>query len=353
MPLFLRQILPTSWMRTRMTLTGWCLIVVSLGLGLAAYNTASNILFLALSLLLSSLILSGLLSLINFKKLEWDLRVSSHLRAGEVGVAEIDLANKKTVFPSMSICFHLQSEIVTEEGTVHMQNALNPGESCKLKWRIVPQGRGQFDLRLSGVQSQFPFGFLRRTIGSNSYAKVIVWPARVKYTFQMFSGNYRASAGVANKRLGQGGDLVNIRPYESGDAPRLVHWKATARTGRLMIRQLAQEGESGYNLHVDADATRWNEIQLERLCSLVCSLAEDLFHSGRLERVKLGDSTPLPIRTVHDLHILFNALSLLKCEGESLKPPVSQKSNWLTFGPVGKRGVAIYLEGDHAGQVDD
>ena len=65
-------------MRIKMTLTGWCLIVVSLGLGVAAYNTASNILFLTLSLLLSSLILSGVLSLINFKKLRWELRVPSH-----------------------------------------------------------------------------------------------------------------------------------------------------------------------------------------------------------------------------------------------------------------------------------
>ena len=352
-PLFLRQILPAAFMRTKMTLTGWCLIVVSLGLGAAAYNTTSNILFLALSLLLSSLILSGVLSLINFKKLEWNLRVPLHLRAGEVGAAEIDLANKKTVFPSMSICFNLESEIVTEEGRVYMQNTLNPGESCKLKWRITPQKRGRFDLRLSGVQSQFPFGFLQRTIESNLHAAVIVWPARVEYTFQMSSGGYRVSTGTAKKRLGQGGDLLNIRPYERGDVPRFVHWKATARTGRLMIRQLAQEGESGYSLYIDTDATKWDEAQFERLCSLVCSLAEDLFYSGRLERVQVGDSTLLPIRTAHDLYILFDELSLLKRQRKPVTSPASQQSNWLTFGPVGERGVAIYLEGNHAGQIDD
>lgn len=352
-PLFLRQIFPASFMRIKMTLTGWCLIVVSLGLGVAAYNTASNILFLTLSLLLSSLILSGVLSLINFKKLEWELRVPSHLRADEVGVVEIDLINKKTVFPSMSICFYLQSEIVTEERKVYMQNALDPGESCKLKWSMTPRKRGQFDLRLSGVQSKFPFGFLQRKIGSDSHATVIVWPARVEYTFQMFSGGYHASADTVNKRLGQGGDLLNIRPYERGDAPRFIHWKATARTGRLMIRQLSQEGESGYSLYVDTDATLWSEAQFERMCSLVCSLSEDLFNSGRLEKVKLGDSTLFSVQTVHDLHRLFGELSLLKCEGKSPKLPAKQQSNWLTFGPVGEGGVAIYFGGNHAGQIDD
>ena len=351
--LLLRQVLPASVLRTKMTLTGWCLVAVSLGLGAAAFNTTSNILFLALSLLLSSLILSGVLSLINFKKLNWDLRSPSNLRAGEVCAAEIDLVNEKTVFPSMGICFHLQSEIVAEEGKVYVQNALNPGESCKLKWLITPQKRGRFGMRLSGVQSQFPFGFLQKTIGSDLHSTVIVWPARLEYTFQIFSGGYRMSTGAVNKRLGQGSDLLNIRPYERGDAPRFIHWKATARMGRLMIRQLAHEGESGYKLYVDADAAKWNEAQFERLCSLVCSLAEDLFYCGRLETAKLGDSAPLPMRSVKNLHTFFDALSVLKRQEKPVDFPVNQQANWLTFGLMGERGVAIYLEGKHAGQIDD
>lgn len=345
--------MPASLLRTKMTLTGWCLVIVSLGLGAAAYNTASNILFLALSLLLSSLILSGVLSLINFKKLNWDLKAPSHLRVGEAGAAEINLVNRKTVFPTMSICFHLQSAMVAEAGKVYMQNTLNPGEACKLKWVITPGRQGQFDLRLSGVQSQFPFGFLRKTIGSDLQATVIVWPARVAYTFQMSGGGYRRLSGRAKNRLGQGSDLLNIRPYERGDAPRFIHWKATARTGRLMIRQLAQEGESGYGLRVDTGAEKWNEAQFERLCSLVCSLAEDLFHSGRLEWVQLGGSSLLPVRTVHDLHRLFDALSLLKREESPVDMPLSQPASWLTFGPMGERGVAIYSEGSHVGQIED
>ena len=352
-PLFLRQILPASALRTQMTLTGWCLVFVSLGLGAAAYNTESNILFLALSLLLSSLILSGVLSLINFKKLEWDLSAPQNLRAGETGAVEIDLVNKKTVFPSMSICFNLQSEIVAGESKVYMQNVLDAGESCKLRWHIRPQRRGQFELRLSGVQSQFPFGFLRKTIGSDLHTTVTVWPVRVAYTFQVSGGGYKASSGFYRKRPGQGSDLLNIRPYEQGDAPRFVHWKASARTGRLMIRQLAQEGEKGYSLCVDTNISKWNEVQFERLCSLTCSLAEDLFYSGRLERIKLGDSSMQPIQTVHDLYKLFDSLSLLKRQEKSVDVSISQQAGWLTFGPLGESGVAIYLEGNHAGQVDD
>ena len=48
-PLFLRQVFPRKAQRTKLTITGWMLIFVSMGIGSAAYNTASNILFMTLS----------------------------------------------------------------------------------------------------------------------------------------------------------------------------------------------------------------------------------------------------------------------------------------------------------------
>lgn len=351
-PLFLRQILPTRVLRTRITLTGWFLIIVSLGLGLAAYNNGSNILFLALSLLLSSLILSGFLSLINFRKLDWHLKVSTNLRAGEISSAGIDLSNQKTLFPSMNLCFLFQSDLAAQESEIYTRNALNPNESCTLKWSFKPEKRGQYELRVTGVRSKFPFGFLQRTVPSDLQANVKVWPARTNYTFSVFGSGHHKTTGSVRNKLGQGSDLLNIRSYEYGDTPRLIHWKATARTGRLMVRQLADEGESGYHLYVNSAQDLWDEVQFELLCSLVASLAEDLFHQGRLETVKLDASAPLKMRAKADLHGLFDQLAVLERYDRSADILTSQKPNQLTFGPSGEEGVIVYLGGDYAGQAD-
>ena len=267
-------------------------------------------------------------------------------------MAEIDLVNKKGVFPSMSLCFQLQSEMVAREGMVYLRNALYPGESTKLKWEITPLKRGQFELWLTGVQSKFPFGFLQKTVGSYQHTDVLVWPARVAYLFSASDGYQQMFTGAAKNKPGQGSDLLNIRPYEHGDAPRFIHWKATARTGQLMIRQLAQEGQGGYHLYVDSDAAQWRGAQFELLCSLVFSLAEDLFHHERLETVQLNDSVPLTIRTKQDLHLLFDQLSLLERQEQRAGALVNQRKNQLTFGPMAEEGVAIYLEGNYAGQTD-
>ena len=124
LPLFLRQIFPANFQKTKLTTTGWMLIMVSMGIGLAAYNTASNILFMTLSLMLSCLILSGILSLINFKKLNWHLKVPAHLQVGEVGAAEINLENQKKIFPTMSICFRVGHSESKDLKALYMPSSL-------------------------------------------------------------------------------------------------------------------------------------------------------------------------------------------------------------------------------------
>jgi uncharacterized protein (DUF58 family) len=353
LPLFLRQILPSSMLKTRLTLTGWCLVIVSMGIGSAAYNTASNILFMTLSLLLSSLILSGILSFVNFRKLHWVLHAPAHLKVGEVGMAEVDLSNRKLMLPTMSLCFQVETGAGGDVKRLYLRHGLGAGESTKIEWTFVPHERGCFQVRLSGVESQFPFGFLRKVIGVGVEESVLVWPAEIDYSFRVVSGGQRFSTGASRRNVGAGSDLLSLRPYERGDPPRLVHWKATARMGKLMIRQLAQEGESGYHLYIDADAAQWEGAQFEQLCSVACSLADDLFHAGRLDSVTIAGEVPVKVRGIRELHDCFDLLALLERRAHTVVPFIGTRSNRITFRPCGERGVAIYVEESQAGQTDD
>jgi len=75
------------------TKTGLMLIGVSLGIGTAAFNTAHNILYIALALLLSALLLSGLLSWLNFSGSRWRLVLEPHFRAGEPTPLRLEARN--------------------------------------------------------------------------------------------------------------------------------------------------------------------------------------------------------------------------------------------------------------------
>lgn len=351
-PLFLRQVLPQHLQRTRLTITGWMLIVVSMGIGSAAYNTSSNILFMTLSLLLSSLILSGILSLINFRKLSWSLSTPGHLQVGEVGMAQVNLENRKHRFPSMGIVFQVGSS--AQEGTVrlHLRHAVSARERASLEWTFVPTRRGPCQVYLHGVESKFPFGFLLKGIGQTVEETILVWPARADYIFKPDAEGRRFQAGVSKRRAGAGNDLLNLRTYERGDAPRLIHWKATARMNKLMVRQLAQEGEAGFHLWVSPEAANWTAAQLEALCSTACALAEDLFQAGRLETVAVGRAGGTAVRGMRELHDFFDELALLKADSGQGAVPISvtERRNQITFKPLGE-GVSIHVNGTQAGQA--
>lgn len=352
-PLFLRQILPAQLQRTRLTLTGWMLIIISMGIGSAAYNTASNILFMTLSLLLSSLVLSGILSLINFKKMSWALKVPEHLQVDEIGMAEVALTNQKRIFPSMCIALQVSSSADESIKRLYLKNALSAGDSKNLEWTFLPKRRGEFKIYLRGLESKFPFGFLLKSVGDTEEETLWVWPARVDYEFQPSADGRRFQTGASRRRAGSGNDLLNLRQYERGDPPRLIHWKASARMNKLMIRQLAQEGESGFHLRVNPDSDLWSPDHIETLCSLACALSEDLFHAGQLETVQLAEDEIISVRGLRELHDFYDGLA--KLERLPPAPAHSEADTWrrnlITFKPCGEGGVTIHVDGTQAGQA--
>ncbi len=352
LPIFLRQLMPARERRTHLTATGWVLILVAMGIGSAAYNTSSNILFLTLSVVLSSLVLSGILSALNFRRLSWELRAPVRLRAGETGMAEVELTNKKTVFPTFSVWFECGTGDGEQTGRLYLRHSLAARASARLEWPFVFGARGERFIRIGGVASRFPFGFLRKQVGAARETSVLVWPARMDYCFDPAATGRRHQAEEAGRARGQGTDLLNIRAYERGDPPRLIHWKASARTGRLMVRQLAEESSKAYRMRVETDAARWRGPRFETLCSLACALAEDLFYAGRLERIEVDDGVSFVLRGVHDLHDFFDYLARAEPVRGAAALSSPAPPNLIRFRPSGERGAAIFL-GDHAaGEAD-
>src|SRR3954470_5176218 len=103
------MVYPQRGHRILPTIPGLVLIGLSLGIGTAAYNSSSNILFITLSLLLACLILSGVLSWLNLRGVTWRLRVAPPLRAGHDAVVTLELRNAKTFLPTYGLWFEFMA----------------------------------------------------------------------------------------------------------------------------------------------------------------------------------------------------------------------------------------------------
>jgi uncharacterized protein (DUF58 family) len=372
---------PRRHERIQPTLSGVVLIGLSLGIGTAAYNSASNILFIALSLLLACLILSGVLSWLNLRKLEWRLELQPHLRAGQETEVGLLLGNTKRQLPTYALWFEFSArpfvrgdsarpestitgrgidvwaalakvQEAATVGTVHLRTRLDPGGEARLGWVFTPARRGLLRVDLLGVGSLYPFGFLRKLTATDIGREVPVWPAPVEYRRFSGSGPRRPSGDLQQARAGNEGDMIALRRYESGDSHRLIHWKASARSGRLLIRQFSAQDSETCSIWLTTDAAVWSRPeQFELLMSFAATLAQDLFRAGRLQSAAIDDAPQIEMRRLADLESFLDRLA----EAVPLEAPREARAagpekgrrrlNLITFEPDGARGVAAYTNG--------
>lgn len=352
---FLAQLIrPPEGHRTIPTKTGSMLILVSLGVGSAAFNTGHNILYITLSLLLSSLLLSGVLSWMNFRGCRWRIRTDPRGRVGESHVVAVELRNTKRWMPSFGFVFRvglLRSGVAER---LLMKKPLQPGSMLRLEWLVAPAVRGCETIRLIDLSCRFPFGFLRKSIVESHQAEVVIWPPRVNYRFRAREGFAQGTQGRDQLRRGEGEDILSLRDYRVGDAPRRVDWKASARTRRIVVRETAEETRDRYSLDLQPHPKQWqNEDQFERLCALAGTLAEDLFWQGRLEAVRIGARRFESLRSPSDLYRFLDHLAVLEPVVPDPNPEGSGRSPdprfIIRFQPDGADGVICALDGKAVG----
>ncbi len=394
-------IFPARHHRITPTITGLVLIGLALGIGSAAYNSASNILFITLSLLLACLILSGVMSWLNIRGVRWRLLLQPPLRAGQETPVTLELWNRKTLLPTYGLWLELgarpvpagprraestvtassaeiraalvRNERAAVRGRLGLRERLDPGGQTRLDWMFVPARRGRVRVELTSVGSLFPFGFLRKSHGTWLHREVVVWPAPVGYRFVRNAAAAHQAEGGRVARPGAGNDLLALRRYQAGDSHRLIHWKASARQRQLLVRQFAAESAEGYALWVQTAPATWvREEQFELLCRFAATLAEDLFTAGRLAVVAVNAEEPIATRRVRDLEAFLDRVAVLTADGgpppatgvkngadagagptgagpparNRPSPVLRLRRHVITLGPEGLRGVAAYVDGE-------
>jgi uncharacterized protein (DUF58 family) len=367
--------------RIEPTLSGGMLIALALAIGMAAYNAANNILFITLSLLLACLILSGVLSWMNFRRMRWSLTVAAPLRAGRPAVAVVTVRNDKRVLPSYGLWFNFLAKRIelgaplrpettftgrglnvrailarAAEGETRerafLPARIDPDGEARLEWNFRPEKRGRLRVELENVGSLFPFGFLKKHLAIGTAQECVVWPAPVEFRRFRVSASRRLHGGERMARVGAGSDLLALRRYESGDSHRLIHWKASARTRKLLVRQFAAESDESFAIWVKTGAADWPQPeQFELLLSFAATLAEDLFRADQLESVALDAEPPIAVRRVGDVEAFLDQLAVAQPRGaasDRLRTPrtLAARGNVITFSPDGSRGIVAWVDGE-------
>jgi uncharacterized protein (DUF58 family) len=321
------------------TRDGKYFVALTLGIGFAAINTGNNLLYLILGMMLALIIGSGVLSEISLRGLEVSRRIPQRIFAGKPFLMGINLCNTKKKMPSFSI--EVEDIILGQPLDKKCYFLKIPaGRTQKTAYRHTLTRRGSYTFTACKVSTKFPFALFHKSRQLSLQEEAIVFPAI--YPVLPPQGHSSDTGDSMAGRLDRRGDFFALRDYQEGDDPRDIHWRKSARTDRLMIRQYEQQ--YGRRIAIFLDNYQQHEVLSpddlnlqERAVSHAASLAAHY--------IQLGYAVQLVTRTVSiapgsgptQLTSLLRALALI--EFIDHEAPFAAPARWtgecIFVGPVG------------------
>ena len=104
-----------------------------------------------------------------------------------------------------------------------------------LMWPIDTSRRGLYLVGPSRLEAGDPFGLVRRVLATREPSPVLVVP-RV-HPVDVRLGRAQAEEEESGERAGSE-TFHSLREYVPGDPQKLIHWKSSARAGKLMVRRM-------------------------------------------------------------------------------------------------------------------
>jgi len=299
-------------------------VLLAVGVGFAAVNTGNNLLYLLLGWLLSFIIASGILSEMTLKRLTVERRPPPRVFAGEPFLMEVVIKNEKLARASFSI----EVEDLVGKTPLDKRCYFLKIPACKAQrtsYRHTFVRRGLYTLTGYRVATKFPFALFRKSRDVEAPLDVLVYPAPVHV--RLPASRTQARGEAMSQRTGRRGEFVGLREHRSGDDRRDVHWRSSARTGRLVVREYQDEYAHEVVIGVDhalpdavrdavADGALTPAIELavaavERAISVAASLAAVYLERGfSVELCARGCHVPAGTGRMHEARIA-RALALL------------------------------------------
>ena len=290
-------------MEYRITRQGWIYIGGIVLVALAAINTGNNLLFLILACLIASILMSGILSSVTLTGVEMHLQVPEHIFAGQTVRCVVELKNEKLTLPSFSLRVEGVQKKATNAAAILPAPVYFPylpkDDSVKQGVPLMFPRRGLYRQEAFRIVTTFPFGFLQKARRLDLASEALVYPS-IEATSDFLEVMFGIQGAIESLAKGRGQDLYALRDYLPTDNVRHVHWKASARSGSLMVREFAREDDSRVILVFDphsgaaqTTASAQEKERFEEAVRICAAIAWNLYERGTLLQFQSG-STELP-----------------------------------------------------------
>jgi len=260
----LKEVLSAAWPRLRrrslarykfrLPAEGRVFLIMISVLFIGSLLGRSNSLLLVFCCLTGPFVINGGLIFAMLQRLTVTRDAPLRMMAGECVAVEIQLANRKRLLPTWMMSVRDRAETVAEviEPEVLFVHVPRKGRQVSA-YQLSIAVRGRATLGPVVVHSRFPLGVVERGLEFDLPAQILVYPriGRLTQSWRRFTETTHTSSQSARQSSHAADTFHTLREYHSGDDPRTIHWRTSARRNELMVREFRDQRDTPVVLLLD------------------------------------------------------------------------------------------------------
>ena len=292
-----------------------------------------GLLFMLAGLMIVPLILNWRFVMSSVYALNPRRRTNQTTSAGQTTLVEWQMKNSHRWLTSWAI--KIKDEIKQLEPGDETQRSevellipqVASGETVSGTYRLHFGNRGIYELGPANISTAFPVGLLQGSYNFFQSSKIYVGPRLGVLTPVWHQRMQSLVAGDQSNQRRRGieqDEFYALRPWKSGDSLRWIHWRSSARTGKITVKQFDQKGDRDFALLFDCwmkDDTVVNRNNVELAASFTATILSELEHfvKGQVAVSLCGDKPILAIGQINAAFVqeLTKALATIKPSSET------------------------------------
>lgn len=213
-------------------------------IGLAALNASVNVLFLVFGSAVGLLLSGALMARGTLRKLRVTRETPDAAVAGRPFVVRYCVSNHRArrAAYSIRICetLNVGPHVLRVEAYVDHVPA---NGTAVIDVPISAPGRGYLRFETIRLTTRFPFGLFGRRLTVAAHDQTTIFPALLNLRKRFRDARQTAARQALRAREDRhsGEEFYGLRDYREGDSMHRVHWRRSACTGQLVVREMAEQ----------------------------------------------------------------------------------------------------------------
>ncbi len=306
------------------SLAGFALTWASVFLAIVAVLIGSQALFFITTAMIATLGACHLQAWLAVRWLRVERVVPPSAQVGDLVTVEITLWSEKAIRrPLVAVADALPPGLPVADRSPSLPIAPSHDEPVRTQYRFRPLKRGRF--RWSGllVEGTDVLGLVTR---SREYptatTEMVVLPRAIPCAIELpVAGGWGVSEAESGQTRGAGIEPRGVREYRPGDPLRLVHWRSTARTGRVVVKEFEAGSQATVALLIDRkkghDVGKGADTSLELMVGHAAFLVETLLRQGVRVLLPQVDNSPNHANVQERTAEAMRSLALLDSDGDT------------------------------------